>query len=63
MVLELSSEEAAKDLRFIKSKQVSEIDSIKNKINKNEQKRIAEEAWYQSLSPLKRFFRSSPKPS
>ncbi|MFJ7754219.1 hypothetical protein ACQKGI_17550 [Peribacillus muralis] len=59
-VLELSSEDALKDLRFIKSKQKSEIDSIKSKIHKYEQKRSAEEAWYQSLSPLKRFFTGHP---
>ncbi|KWW22235.1 hypothetical protein AS888_13250 [Peribacillus simplex] len=55
-VLEISSEDAVKDLQFIKNKQQSEIESIKYKIHKYEQKRSAEEAWYQSLSPLKRFF-------
>ena len=45
-----------KGLLFYKSKQESEIESIKGKIHKYEQKRRAEEAWYQSLSPFKRFF-------
>ncbi|WP_285768653.1 hypothetical protein [Peribacillus sp. SI8-4] len=55
-VFEIPSEEALNDLQFIRSKQESEIESIKSKIHKYEQKRRAEEAWYQSLSPLKRFF-------
>ena len=53
---EISTEEVLKGLLFYKSKQESEIESIKGKIHKYEQKRRAEEAWYQSLSPFKRFF-------
>jgi hypothetical protein len=56
VVFEISSEEVLKGLLFYKSKQESEIESIKGKIHKYEQKRRAEEAWYQSLSPFKRFF-------
>ncbi|MCK1994142.1 hypothetical protein GW626_02060 [Peribacillus muralis] len=56
VVDEMSIEDAIKGLLFIKSKQESEIESIKYKIHKYEKKRSAEEAWYQSLSPLKRFF-------
>ncbi|CAH0285872.1 hypothetical protein SRABI96_04112 [Peribacillus sp. Bi96] len=56
VVFEISSLELIKGLLFLKSKQESEIESIKNKIHKYEQKRSAEEAWYQSLSPFKRFF-------
>ncbi|MBT2664839.1 MULTISPECIES: hypothetical protein [Bacillaceae] len=56
VVFEISTEEVLKGLLFYKSKQESEIESIKGKIHKYEQKRRAEEAWYQSLSPFKRFF-------
>ncbi|MEK4067731.1 hypothetical protein [Peribacillus sp. FSL R5-0717] len=56
VVIEIPSEEVIKGLLFHKSKQESEIESIKGKIHKYEQKRRAEEAWYQSLSPFKRFF-------
>ncbi|MFE4811946.1 hypothetical protein ACFQ9Y_12375 [Peribacillus simplex] len=56
VVFEISTEEVLKGLLFYKSKQESEIESIKAKIHKYEQKRRAEEAWYQSLSPFKRFF-------
>ncbi|SIS10617.1 hypothetical protein SAMN05878482_11441 [Peribacillus simplex] len=56
VVFEISSEEVLKGLLFYKNKQESEIESIKGKIHKYEQKRRAEEAWYQSLSPFKRFF-------
>ncbi|MGE6613610.1 hypothetical protein ACQKFG_24425 [Peribacillus sp. NPDC076916] len=56
VVFEISSDEVLKGLLFYKSKQESEIESIKGKIHKYEQKRRAEEAWYQSLSPFKRFF-------
>ncbi|MFB7638363.1 hypothetical protein [Peribacillus butanolivorans] len=45
-----------KVLQGIKSKQESEIESMKIRIHKYEKKRRAEEAWYQSLSPFKRFF-------
>ncbi|MGE7907122.1 hypothetical protein ACQKNS_22245 [Peribacillus sp. NPDC094092] len=56
VAFEISSEELLKGLLFYKSKQESEIEAIKGKIHKYEQKRRAEEAWYQSLSPFKRFF-------
>lgn len=56
VVFEISSEEVIKGLLFHKSKQELEIEAIKSKIHKYEQKRRAEEAWYQSLSPFKRFF-------
>ncbi|WHY57145.1 hypothetical protein [Peribacillus simplex] len=56
VVFEISSEAVLKGLLFYKNKQESEIESIKGKIHKYEQKRRAEEAWYQSLSPFKRFF-------
>lgn len=56
MVFQISLEEVMKVLQGIKSKQESEIESMKTRIHKYEQKRRAEEAWYQSLSPFKRFF-------
>ncbi|MBK5482442.1 MULTISPECIES: hypothetical protein [unclassified Peribacillus] len=56
VVFQISLEEVMKVLQGIKSKQESEIESMKNRIHKYEQKRRAEEAWYQSLSPFKRFF-------
>ncbi|MFD6441624.1 hypothetical protein ACFWDG_17850 [Peribacillus sp. NPDC060186] len=56
VVLQISLEEVMEVLQGIKSKQESEIETIKTRIHKYEQKRRAEEAWYQSLSPFKRFF-------
>ncbi|QNU07399.1 hypothetical protein GM240_23980 [Peribacillus butanolivorans] len=56
VVFQISLEEVMKVLQGIKSKQESEIESMKTRIHKYEQKRRAEEAWYQSLSPFKRFF-------
>lgn len=43
-------------LANIKSKQFEEINNIKEKINNYEQKKRAEEAFYQSLSPLRKIF-------
>lgn len=42
---------------FIKEQEVSE---LKNKITKYEEKRRAEDAFYQSLSPVRKFFTSRP---
>ncbi|AXN41787.1 hypothetical protein CN689_19210 [Peribacillus butanolivorans] len=56
VVFQISLEEVMKVLQGIKSKRESEIESMKTRIHKYEQKRRAEEAWYQSLSPFKRFF-------
>lgn len=56
VIFQISLEEVMKVLQGIKSKQESEIESMKTRIHKYEQKRRAEEAWYQSLSPFKRFF-------
>ncbi|MDF1997462.1 hypothetical protein [Peribacillus frigoritolerans] len=61
VAIEISSEEVMKGLLYHKSKQESEIESIKGKIHKYEQKRRAEEAWYQSLSPFKRFLQGVPQ--
>jgi acetyl-CoA carboxylase alpha subunit len=46
-----------KNIKVIKEQEVNE---IKSKINKYEDKRRAEEAFYQSLSPLRKFFASRP---
>ncbi|MCJ7986005.1 hypothetical protein MUB16_21760 [Priestia sp. OVL9] len=40
----------------LKEAKAQEIEDIKTKISKYEEKKRAEEAWYQSLSPFRKFF-------
>jgi acetyl-CoA carboxylase alpha subunit len=58
--LSISSDEIIMMLKNIKIIKVQEVNEIKSKINKYEDKRRAEEAFYQSLSPLRKFFASRP---
>lgn len=58
--LNISSEELIMMLQNIKRIKEQEINEIKTKINKYEEKRRAEEAFYQSLSPVRKFFASRP---
>jgi acetyl-CoA carboxylase alpha subunit len=58
--IQISSTEIITVLQFIKVKKEQEIEQIKNKITKYEQKKRAQEAFYQSLSPVRRFFASRP---
>lgn len=44
-------------LLFFKEQEINE---LKNKITKYEEKRRAEDAFYQSLSPVRKFFASRP---
>ncbi|WP_141603738.1 hypothetical protein [Terrilactibacillus laevilacticus] len=47
-------------LEDIKLSKIQEIEDIKNKISQYQNKKKAEEAFYHSLSPLRRFFASRP---
>lgn len=59
-VFRYSSEKLIQVLQDIKSIKEKEIESIKDKIKKYEQTRRAQEVWYQSLSPLRKFFTGRP---
>jgi acetyl-CoA carboxylase alpha subunit len=56
----ISSEEIIKMLQNIKIIKEQEVNEIKIKITRYEEKRRAEEAFYQSLSPVRKFFASRP---
>ncbi|WP_085520664.1 hypothetical protein [Tuberibacillus sp. Marseille-P3662] len=47
-------------LQLSKRKKGQEIEKIKEKINQYEQKKQGEKAFYQSLSPLRKFFAGRP---
>ncbi|SFC92032.1 hypothetical protein SAMN05443252_108117 [Bacillus sp. OV322] len=53
-------EEMIKIFKNLRDKRNHEIDRIKEKIKKYEQKKRAEEAWYQSLSSVRKFFAGRP---
>ncbi|MCQ6267357.1 hypothetical protein M1K46_17105 [Fictibacillus sp. WQ 8-8] len=54
--IRISPSELLKMLQFMKTKKEQEIERIKNKINKYVQKKNAEDAFYQSLSPFRKLF-------
>ncbi|MDC3417319.1 hypothetical protein [Aquibacillus salsiterrae] len=56
--LDLASTEIIIMLKQLKGKKEMEIEQIKEKIRKYEDKRRAEEAFYQSLSPIRKLFAS-----
>lgn len=58
--LNISTEEIIMILQNIKIINEQEVKEIKSKINRYEDKRRAEEAFYQSLSPVRKFFASRP---
>lgn len=58
--LQLSSEKLLLVLQEIKNSKAKEIDVLKDKIRKYEQKKRAHEVWYQSLSPVRKFFAGRP---
>ncbi|MHA6534754.1 hypothetical protein [Paenibacillus sp. BAC0078] len=60
VVYRLSTEEIIQLIERLKAKKEEEIEAIKDKINKYEQKRQAEEAMYQSLSPIRKWFAGHP---
>ncbi|AIQ67227.1 hypothetical protein [Paenibacillus graminis] len=60
VVYRLSSEEIKDLIERLKARKEEEIEGIKDKINKYEQKRRAEEAMYQSLSPIRKWFAGHP---
>ena len=60
VVYHLTSEEIKDLIERLKVRKEEEIETIKNKINKYEQKRRAEEAMYQSLSPIRKWFAGHP---
>jgi hypothetical protein len=53
-------EEMIEIIQSLRDKREHEIDRIKEKIKKYEQKKRAEEAWYQSLSSVRKFFAGRP---
>lgn len=59
-VFQLSSKKLIRVLEDIKTLRENEIEDIKDKITKYEQKRRAHEVWYQSLSPVRKFFAGRP---
>ncbi|CQR53253.1 hypothetical protein [Paenibacillus riograndensis] len=60
VVYRLSTEEIRHLIERLKARKEEEIEGIKDKINKYEQKRRAEEAMYQSLSPIRKWFAGHP---
>jgi hypothetical protein len=56
----ISSTEILSILQFIKMEKEREIEILKNKINRYEEKRRSEMVFYQSLSPVRKFFASRP---
>lgn len=60
IVFQFSSEQLVKILRDIKIHKEKEINDLKEKIKKFEQTRRAHEVWYQSLSPVRKFFAGRP---
>jgi hypothetical protein len=59
-VFHFSCEELIKVLQELKINKEQEIELLKEKIKKYEQKRRSHEVWYQSLSPVRRFFAGRP---
>ncbi len=55
-----SSKQLIEALEAIKGMKENEIDVIKEKIKQFEQKRRSHEVWYQSLSPVRKFFAGRP---
>ncbi|MGG5252382.1 hypothetical protein ACQYAD_02415 [Neobacillus sp. SM06] len=55
-----SSKQLIEALEAIKGMKQNEIDIIKEKIKQFEQKRRSHEVWYQSLSPVRKFFAGRP---
>lgn len=60
VVFQVTEEELMNDLEKLKSLKNREIEEMKQKIDKYEQKRRAEEAMYQSLSSFRKFFTGRP---
>jgi acetyl-CoA carboxylase alpha subunit len=56
----LSLDKVVQVIQNIRHKKETEIEQIKDKISKYEKKRRAEEAWYQSLSSVRKFFAGRP---
>lgn len=56
MTITIEKSDVSSKLLALRSEMEKSIEDIKEKINKFEQKKIAEENMYQSMSPLKRFF-------
>jgi acetyl-CoA carboxylase alpha subunit len=60
IIFQFSSEQLVTILQDIKIHKDKEINDIKAKIKKFEQTRRAHEVWYQSLSPVRKFFTGRP---
>lgn len=60
IVFQFSSEQLVRILQDIKIHKEREINDLKEKIKKYEKTRRAQEVWYQSLSPVRKFFAGRP---
>lgn len=60
LVIRLSSEQLIEALEEIKNGKQKDIELLKEKIKQYEQKRRSHEVWYQSLSPVRKFFAGRP---
>ncbi|MDO7907971.1 hypothetical protein Q5741_16285 [Paenibacillus sp. JX-17] len=60
VIFDLPEHELTRLVECIKSAKEEDIETLKNKINRYEQKRRAEEALYQSMSPFRRLFAGRP---
>jgi hypothetical protein len=60
IIFQMTSEILTERLQTIKQRKEQEIEHIKQKINKYQQKKQAEEALYQSMSPIRKFFTGRP---
>lgn len=60
VAFQFSLEKLVAVLQEIKNNKEKEIDMLKDKIRKYEQKKRAHEVWYQSLSPVRKFFAGRP---
>ena len=58
--MDFACDELIDKLQDIKNHREQEIDKLKQKIRKYEEKKRAEETFYRSLSPVRKFFASRP---
>ncbi|UOQ45958.1 hypothetical protein MUN89_08560 [Halobacillus salinarum] len=58
--LEVSPKKFIKVLQKLRNQKEQTIEEIRSKISKYEEKKNAEQAFYQSLSPVRKFFASRP---
>lgn len=59
-IVKLSANQLIAALEEIKAMKQKEVELLKEKIKQYEQKRRSHEVWYQSLSPVRKFFTGRP---